>query len=72
MSPYCNGYRKWNGEVEWLDIVKGKWRVVGTNGRLGAPSKQLLLEEREKLSCLGSVLLGAASLDSWLSTCCLS
>ena len=62
MSPYCNGYRKWNGEVEWLDIVKGKWRVVGTNGRLGAPSKQLLLEEKGKV-----VLSGVGA-----PRCCLS
>ena len=29
---YCNGFWKWSGEVEQLDFVKGRWRVVGTNG----------------------------------------
>ena len=51
-SPYCNGYWKGSGEVEHLDIVKEKWRDVGTNESLGAPSKQFLLEEKDKLSCL--------------------
>ena len=34
-------------------MVKGKWRFGGSNGKFGAPSKQLLLEEKEKLSSLG-------------------